>query len=59
MALDELAEPCVAIPDAICRHVVTDNAVADLSTSTLVLGGAARKFSPVKFAAVTLLQSAH
>jgi hypothetical protein len=33
--------------------------VDDLSTRMLVLGGAARKFSPVRFAADTLLQSAH
>jgi hypothetical protein len=59
VTLDALAEPCVAIPDAICRHVVAEKAVADLSTSTLVLGGAAKKFSPVRFAAVTLLQRAH
>jgi hypothetical protein len=38
---------------------VAEKAVADLSTRMLVLGGAAKKFSPVRFAAVTLLHRAH
>lgn len=57
--LDELAAPAEIIPDATCWHVVTEIAVDDLSIRMLVLGGAARKFSPVRLAADTLLQSAH